>query len=482
MSAISRNAVSPDFDAGLYAVESEDAALGAMMAYYSVCQDAAGRLKDGFFSHPMKDRLCALIKARGDRGDPTAPMFIRDDMGADPDFVAWGGYDSLFQLYSDAYAVGIDHHVEAICDRAQRRALHGLCSDVTHLALDTAAGTAAAALSTLEAGAAKIAQGSSTKEAWRTGGDVVRAAIQTATSRDGRMEFTTGLSEVDDLIGGFNRGELTIIGGRPGMAKSLVASQILKANASRGKGTCFMSLEMGEEPLGLRLACDVAFRPLYYNDQPSTPSYDMARKNMLRPEQWAQLDEAATIIDEWPMLLDTRPGLTLAQIEACVRRQHRKWEQRGIDPGPLLIDHMGKIKPEKERQGSKHAEVADVSNGLAAMAKRLDVPVITLCQLNRGVEGRDDKRPQLSDLRQAGEIEEDARMVIFLYRPEYYYRPPMDKDAEGPAEKAERETKYERNRRKLFWLVEKNSNGPIGMKETFCEVACAAVRDAGSLR
>jgi replicative DNA helicase len=149
----------------------------------------------------------------------------------------------------------------------------------------------------------------------------------------------------------------------------------------------------------------------------------------------------------------------------------------GIPAGPVIIDHLGIIRPEKERQGSKHAEIADISRGLAEMAKRLDVPVIALCQLNRGVEGREDKRPILADLRQAGELEEDSRLVIFMFRPEYYFRPPQDPGAETHEQRVERETKLARNRNKLFWLIEKNNNGPLGHVETFCDVACSVVRD-----
>ena len=116
-----------------------------------------------------------------------------------------------------------------------------------------------------------------------------------------------------------------------------------------------------------------------------------------------------------------------------------------------------------------------VSADASEMAKRLGVPVLGLVQLNRGVEGRDDKRPMLSDLRQAGELEEDARQVIFLYRPEYYLREPVE--AETFDAKVERETKLDQVRNKLFWIIEKNSHGPRGQALTFCEVAASAVRE-----
>jgi replicative DNA helicase len=133
------------------------------------------------------------------------------------------------------------------------------------------------------------------------------------------------------------------------------------------------------------------------------------------------------------------------------------------------------VKPTTDRKGNRHLEVADLSAGIAEVSKRLMVPILALVQLNRGVEGRDDKRPVLSDLRQAGELEEDARQVLFLYRPEYYLREPLA--SETFEERAVREEELSRVANQLFWLVEKNSHGPRGQVKTFCDIASSAIRD-----
>jgi replicative DNA helicase len=240
---------------------------------------------------------------------------------------------------------------------------------------------------------------------------------------------------------------------------------------------CFFSLEMTKAALAMRVACDVTYdrgAPVYAG-QPSSPTFNAAMKGELEPHQWRQIDEASDIIDGWPLVIDDRSGLNMAQIEAAARRQHRRWERQGIKPGPVIIDHLGKVRPMTDRKGSKHAEVADVSADAQSMAKRLGVPVLALVQLNRGVEGRDDKRPQLSDLRQAGELEEDARQVIFLFRPEYYVRDGAPD--ESFEERTKRVEKLDQCRNQLLWLVEKNSHGPRGQVQTFCEIACSAIRD-----
>jgi replicative DNA helicase len=133
------------------------------------------------------------------------------------------------------------------------------------------------------------------------------------------------------------------------------------------------------------------------------------------------------------------------------------------------------VKPGQDRRGNMYAETADLSAGAAELAKRLGVPVVTLVQLNRGVEQREDKRPSLSDLRNAGQLEEDARQVLMIYRPEYYLRAPLGQ--ETFEQEAERRGKLDQARNQLFFLVEKNSHGPIGQVQAFCDVGCSAIRD-----
>lgn len=235
---------------------------------------------------------------------------------------------------------------------------------------------------------------------------------------------------------------------------------------------------MSAKALGLRLAADVAFdrnAALYGpHSHQCNPTPDAAQKDGLSAAQWAQLEAAQEQVDAWPLFTDDRASLTIAQMEAAARRQHRRWERVGIKPGPVVIDHLGRVRPGKDRRGARHAEMADISNEASEMAKRLGVPVVGLVQLNRGVESREDKRPQLSDLRQAGELEEDARQVVFIYRPEYYLRPPAD--GESFDQECERREKLKAVEKKMYWIVGKNSHGPLGEVLTYCDIASSAVR------
>lgn len=407
---------------------------------------------------------------------------VHERMKDDPGLIEMGGLRLLADLVNHAPPTPmIPDYAAEVADLAVRRALIAGVGEVAHLARSDRDRPAAEIALEGERLLVEIASTGQSREAWLDSAGVIGRAIETARSRDGRIDCGTGLSDVDALTGGFGKGELSIIGGRPGMFKSGAASAIAKHNAQQGKGTLFFSQEMGEEQLGLRLACDLAYDPSVprYLGKSENPAFFDARRNALSVEQWHKLHDAAERASDWPLLFDVRPGLTVPTIEACARRAIRKWERQGVEPGPVIIDHLGIVRPDKDRKGSRHAEVADVSRGLAEMAKRLDVPVIALCQLNRGVEHRDlkDRRPQLSDLRQAGEIEEDARLVIFLFREEYYYRPPADPSMETFEQKTERMAKLDRVRNRLKWIVAKANNGPLGEVETFCDVACSAIRD-----
>lgn len=463
-------------------VGAELEVIGSAMYAPDLCEVAFERLSVEHFAEPLFQRTWAQVRTLRAEGHSLDPRVIAHRLGDDPTFAEMGGTRLLFDAIDKASPAAISGLTDLLCDLHTRREVETLTRATLASALDTSSGSATQLINDLERGAGRIAQTTSTAESWTSGTEVIRRAVQHARTRAGAMTCITGLPSVDDLIGGFNKGEVALIAGRPGMAKSLVASQIAKANAALGRGVAFFSKEMNEEQLGLRLACDLAYQdgaPVFSSaPDAGNPTFDAARKAQLSDEQWARLSDAGLTISTWPLMFDTRPGLTLSTIEACTRRLIRSWDRQGVERGVVIIDHLGLIRPEKERQGNKVAETGDISRGLAEMAKRLDMPVVALCQLSRATESRgDDKRPGLSDLRWAGELEQDARLVVFPYRPEYYYRPPLDPQSEDAQQRAERETKRRAVANRLYWIIAKNNNGPMGQVETFIDVSRAAIRE-----
>jgi replicative DNA helicase len=453
-------------------LDSEHALLGAAMYDPQACADVLDRVKPEHFAEPTHGLIWGELR----KGGVTDPVLLASKLASVEAFETLGGLGFLADLVDRAVTHTAPAHAEAVLDAVLRRRLRDLAA-ATVADAESKPGEGEALIVQMERAASDIARDSTGTDKWRPAWEITAGAVQRARERKGRIDLPTGLADLDRLTGGFRRGELAIVAGRPSMGKSTAALALARSLAASGKGVAFFSMEMPDVALGLRMACDVAY------DRFAPPqfriSYFDADRGDLMNDQWRELNGASKKMEAWPLLFDVRPGLTTSQMEACARRAFRRWEADGIERGAVIVDHLTIARPDQDRKGNKVAEVGDISRGLAEMAKRLDVPVIGLCQLSRDVEKRDgkDRRPNLSDLRWSGEIEQDARLVMFLYRPEYYVRKP--EDATDISAEAEWRTKLEKTRHKLFWLVEKNNNGPTGEVETFCDIACSAIRDRG---
>ena len=231
------------------------------------------------------------------------------------------------------------------------------------------------------------------------------AAGERARANGGVIGLSTGLPSLDAALGGMEDGALYVLAGRPGMGKSALGVQIAEHNARQGIGTLIVSLEMQAAQLGRRVLSRLSGVPL----------------RGMRHGDWSdwqasQIVQAQQTLERLPLVIEDQSGLNPQMIAAKARAVHRK---HGL--GLLVVDHLHIVATpaSTERMGATWA-VGQVSNALKRLAKDMDIPVLALAQLNRGVEGRDDKRPTMSDLRQSGEIEQDAEAIMMLYRPEYY--------------------------------------------------------------
>lgn len=254
----------------------------------------------------------------------------------------------------------------------------------------------------------------------------------------------TGFAKYDELISGLHPGELHIIAARPGMGKTSFALNIaVNIAAPRvdegtkeqrpGKAALVFTLEMPRDQIAMRVLCAEA-----------RVDIGKFRRNRLTSEDWVSLNQAAGFIGQLPLFIDDTPAITLLEVRAKVRRKVRELEKTGLELGVVVIDYLQLMSSPSHASRSREQEVAVISKGLKQLSKEMKVPVIALSQLNRAVEGRGGgKRPQLSDLRESGSIEQDADAVTFVHRDDYY-----DKDSvlKGYAE----------------LCVEKQRNGPTG--------------------
>jgi replicative DNA helicase len=300
-------------------------------------------------------------------------------------------------------------------------------------------------------------------KAEKVGGSLSRATsrlIEDIENPNQQRGATTGIRILDVKLNGYRRGQLYVIAGRPGMGKSAFMCSSLRRTAGSGAGVAIFSLEMTEQEIAARMISDGM-------NSLKAPMFGTILKGDLNDEQKAGVYTTAQDISLCPMHIDDSARLTFAQIAAKARRLKSEMEAAGVRLGVVCIDHMGLVTPSDRYAGNKVAEAGEVSGRARALAKELDCCVLLLCQLSREVEKRDDKRPVMSDLRWSGEIEQDAHVIGFLYREEYYLNMQADADFE----------KLRDARNKMEFLIRKNRNGATDDVRLWCSIAHSAIRD-----
>jgi replicative DNA helicase len=281
-----------------------------------------------------------------------------------------------------------------------------------------------------------------------------------AYERDGGLSGTaTGLTDLDHKMGGLQRSDLVIIAGRPGMGKTALATNIAFNIARAYEGEAlpdgthrtknggivgFFSLEMSSEQLATRVIAE----------QSGVASYKI-RRGDINEADFHRITEAARQMQTVPFYIDQTGGLSIAQLTARARRLKR---QRGLDV--LVVDYIQLLSGSRSRNENRVQELTEITTGLKALAKELNVPILALSQLSRQVESRDDKRPQLSDLRESGSIEQDADVVLFVFREEYYLA--NKKPREGTEEFLNWEREMERAHGRAEVIIGKQRHGPTG--------------------
>ena len=270
---------------------------------------------------------------------------------------------------------------------------------------------------------------------------------------------------MDKLLGGLHASDLVILAGRPGMGKTALATNIAfnaalaykqeldaegNVETEQGAKVGFFSLEMSSEQLATRILAER-----------SEISSEKLRKGELSDTEFSKVVRASQEIESLPIYIDDTPALSVASLRARARRLKR---QHGLSL--LIVDYLQLMRPTSStRLNNRVQEVSEITQGLKALAKELDLPVLALSQLSRAVEQRDDKRPQLSDLRESGSIEQDADVVMFVYREQYYLARKQPED--GTVEHAEWMERMERVHNLAEVIVAKQRHGPIGKIDMF---------------
>ncbi|MBN8814477.1 MAG: replicative DNA helicase [Sphingomonas sp.] len=409
-------------------VEAEAALLGAMMIDNRIADDTDRLTADHFFE-PLHGRIFAAIKNLREHDMTATPVTLRPMFEADPAMKELGGPGYLARLTgSGAGLIGARQFAQQIYDLAMLRTLIQVGRDLVDNAMDTSQEVnPRAQIEAAEEELFKVAADGGSESSVKTFAQASTAAIQMAdralNSGGGVSGVTTGLSSVNAKMGGFHRSDLIILAGRPGMGKTSLATNIAFNAAQRymqdemdgidpkqriGAKVAFFSLEMSADQLATRVLAE----------QSRISSQDL-RMGKISQAEMDRLVVTSGELQNLPFVIDDTAGLTIGQLHTRMRRLQRRHGADGI--GMVVVDYLQLLTGSGSRAGDNRVqEISEISRGLKTLAKDLNVPVLALSQLSRAVEQREDKRPQLSDLRESGSIEQDADVVLFVYREDYY--------------------------------------------------------------
>lgn len=450
----------------LHNLEAEQSLLGALMLNNQAFEAVNEFLKPEHFSHPLHKTIYETISRIINRSQVADPITLKPLLETDPLMQEAGGIGYLVDLAAGVSStVSVRDYGHMIHELYLRRSLVSIGDFIVRDAHEVKSENSA--MEKIEDAEKKLYDLAST-------GDTTRGAVtfKTALTEAVKMAevayrretsivgVTTGLIDIDKWLGGLHPSDLVIVAGRPSMGKTVFGTNIafnaakaLLDNSKDGANVAFFSLEMSAEQLATRIL-----------STQSKISSDRIRRGEIKAEEFPNLVSASREIENLGLFIDDTPALTVTALRNRARRLQR---QHGI--GLIVVDYLQLLEGSgKSRSGDNRVqEISDISRGLKALAKELNVPVIAISQLSRAVEQREDKRPQLSDLRESGSIEQDADVVMFIYRDEYYEarkEPPV-----GTDKHLEWQQRMSKVQNQAEIIIAKQRHGPVGTVKLFFE-------------
>lgn len=393
-------------------VDAEAALCGALMVDNKAIDRTADRLAPEDFFEAIYGRIYSAIIKEYSLGRPANPVTLVPYFDADERMNEIGGARKILPglTGSGAALIAVDGLVDQIRQLSKRRRLIAGLTDARDMAVayDSSNEEVIAQVEAAVADVLEERDGLSEMDAGR--------AIAKALEREdsGPQGVKSGLESLDASLGPIKSKQLIIVAGRPGMGKTALAVSYSVGAASRGHGVLLVSLEMGAEELGGRIAADMC----YAGGAAGIP-YAAIEAGNLSSEQARTVARAASDASDMPLQIVDTPTLTIGRLGMMVRRWQRRFAARGQKLELVVVDYLQLLRPDHKVRDRIEA-ITEVSIGLKGIAKTFGVGVMALAQLSRKVEERPDKRPQLADLRESGQIEQDADGILFLYRPAYY--------------------------------------------------------------
>jgi replicative DNA helicase len=456
----------PLFRSAPHNIEVEQALLGAILVNNEAFYRVSDFLEPEHFFEPLHQKIYKDIGSLVRAGKAATPITLKTFLPADLDVAGLNGSQYLARLATEATTViNAGDYGRTIYDLALRRALIGIGEVMVNVAYDAPVELGPQAqIEDAERRLYELAETGRYDGGFQRFAQAITTAVENAArayERDGKLSgLATGLRDLDRMMGGLQPSDLIVLAGRPGMGKSSLATNIGYniARAWRGEvrpdghitsvngGIVGMfSLEMSAEQLATRII----------SERTEIPS-SRIRRGEIESGDFDRIAGAAREMEAIPFYIDETGGLSIAQLAARARRLKR---QKGLDL--IIVDYIQLLQGSSRRAAEGRVqEVTEITTNLKALAKELNLPIVALSQLSRQVENRDDKRPQLSDLRESGSIEQDADVVMFVYREEYYLR--NREPRPGTEEHFKWQAEMDAAHGKAEVIIGKQRHGPTG--------------------
>lgn len=384
--------------------------LGGLMLDQRAWEQVADAVQRDDFYRTDHRLIFSAIARLAERDEPPDAITVRDYLSRTGELDAAGGADYLAQLVAETpSAANVRAYAGIVREHAMLRQLIEIGGDIAASAHDEEGRTAAELVDLAEQRVFEIAERGQRRGAgFKSLKDVLPETINRldvlSHSEGDITGISTGFAEMDRMTAGLQRGDLIIVAGRPSMGKTTLAVNIAE-NAAIGQQTptAIFSMEMSAEQLSFRMIGSIG-----------RVDQQRLRTGRLTEEDWTRVHSAISMMSNVPVFIDDSPGLSPTEVRARARRLKR---EHGL--GLIVVDYLQLMQVAGNKE-NRATEISEISRSLKALAKELDVPVMALSQLNRSVEQRNDKKPVMSDLRESGAIEQDADLIVFIYREEVY--------------------------------------------------------------
>ena len=455
-------------------IEAEQTILGSILENNELFDEITDEINEGHFYDTIHQKIYKVISNLISKGLLANPVTIKNFFNNNEELTEIGGLEYLLKLTKVSTTKNqIKHYSKLLSDLYIRRQLIKISEetleDSKNKELDI---TGTNILENTERKLFEIAERGEFQRSFITFKDALKETIDMATAAykndQGIVGVPSGLTDLDDRLGGLHKQDLIIIAGRPSMGKTALATNIAFNAAeniqkqNKKSSVAFFSLEMSSEQLSTRIL----------SEQSRIKSNDI-RRGKINQEDFEKFIEASKNLENLPLHIDDTPAITISALSNRARRLKRK---QGLDL--IVIDYIQLMKSSGYRNEGRVLEIAEITQGLKALAKELDVPVLALSQLSRQVEQREDKKPQLADLRESGSIEQDADVVMFVFREQYYLEKQEPKL--GTAEHVEWQEKMNQVHNQAEIIIGKQRHGPTGLIKLEFESAFTKFKDASN--